>query len=61
MLPWDECKLKSVIAKQPFLASIQICKKAGIEGSKKDKRCKFRSVKKSPKQLPLTKTNILKH
>ena len=41
LLPQDECKLKQVLAKQPFLTSTQIFKKSGIEGIEKDKRCRI--------------------
>ena len=62
--PWDECKLKQVIVTQPLLTIGQIFEKAGIEGIKKNKRCRILcelgSVKKkSPIQL-VTKANILK-
>ncbi len=55
LLPWDEHKLNWVTVKQLLLISAQIFEKAGIEGVKKDKRCKLLcelgSVKKSPGQV----------
>ena len=52
------------MAKQPLLTSAQIFEKARIERVKQNKRfrilCEMGSLKKIPRQLLLTKTNLLK-
>ena len=60
--PRDMRALKRIISKNPLRSSQQVFEMAGIDGVKRDKRCRIlhqiSSVKKSSRQPPISSANI---